>query len=132
MTFFNQLKQLQKKAYAPYSHYKVAAIAIVGDKQYEGVNIENAAYGIGTCAERTAIANAIVAGEKKIDNLHILCDSGKKFGSPCGACRQFMAEFMHDNAKIFLYNNQGDITEYYLKSLLPSAFRKTYLKERKK
>ncbi len=127
MNYFNELRELQKKSYCPYSKYKVAAIAIneKGDF-FCGVNIENASYGVGTCAERTAIANAIVNGSKKINEIHLICGNNNNFGSPCGACRQFMAEFMSDKAKIIIYNKKGEWKEYTLKELLPNCFRKTF------
>lgn len=127
MNYFKELKELQKKSYCPYSCYKVAAIAIdENGNAYSGVNIENASYGVGTCAERVAISNAIVNGAKKIKEIHLICNDSENFGTPCGACRQFMAEFMSDNDKIIIYNNNGLSKTFIFSELLPECFRKSY------
>lgn len=130
MNRFKHLLELQNCSYAPYSKYKVSAIAVdENGKEYDGVNIENASYGVGTCAERVAISNAIVNGAKKIKKVFLMCDNIETFGTPCGACRQFMAEFMDDNDEIIIYNKKGESKKYLLKDLLPSCFRKTYFIE---
>lgn len=127
MNYFKELKELQKKSYCPYSLYKVAAIAIDECKnKYYGVNVENASYGVGICAERVAISNAIVNGAKEIKEIHLICNESTAFGTPCGACRQFMAEFMSDNSKIIIYNNNGDTKTFLFNELLPECFRKSY------
>src|SRR5512140_3164670 len=78
-------------AYAPYSKYRVgAALRTRSGRVYTGVNIENAAYTVGICAERVAVFKAVAEGEHDFDVLALVTDNG---GSPCGACRQVLAEF---------------------------------------
>lgn len=106
-------------SHAPYSRYRVGA-ALLGatGNVYSGANVENASYGLGICAERTAYVKAISEGEKDFLAIAVVTDNG---GSPCGACRQFMAEFGLDTLvitadKTFDY----DITT--VGGLLPDAF----------
>ncbi len=122
---WNKLQALQAHAYAPYSHYPVTAM-VVGDNdvEYYGVNIENAAYPVGTCAERAAISAAITDGCRKIKAVHLLCGTTTKHGSPCGACRQFINEFITADGKIFIYNNVGEVKTYTIQDLLPMSFKK--------
>lgn len=127
MKYFEKLIEIQKKAYALYSNYKVAAI-VVNDKKelFFGVNVENASYGLSMCAERNAISSAVLNASTKIIEVHILCSNLKSFGTPCGACRQVIAEFMDDDGKIIIYNNEGKTIEYKFSEILPLTFRKTY------
>ena len=131
MTYFNRLLELQKNAYANYSNYKVACILIDENSNcYEGVNVENASFGLTICAERSAIACAVSKGCRKIIEAHIICSNKKTFGVPCGMCRQTLAEFMDNDARIILYNINGETKQYLLKDLLPECFRNDYfLKE---
>ncbi|MCG2726081.1 MAG: cytidine deaminase [Elusimicrobia bacterium] len=96
----NAAKTAQKKAYCPYSRYPVGAAALMeSGKIYTGCNIENASFGLSCCAERTAIFNAIVHGEKKLRAMAIVAKSAK----PCGACRQVIIEFaLKDTEIIFV------------------------------
>lgn len=112
----------REKAYAPYSRYKVGA-AILGSngKIYTGCNVENASYGLAICAERVAIFKAVSDGVKKFKRIAIATGSSKP-GSPCGACRQVMAEFCHD-IKIIITNSKGVSRKTTLTKLLPDAFR---------
>lgn len=83
--------QVRQWAYAPYSKYRVgAALLTTSGKIYDGVNIENAVYPLGLCAERVAIFKAVSEGEREFDTMAIATENG---GMPCGACRQVMAEF---------------------------------------
>src|SRR3989339_1165188 len=83
-------KQAQKMAYCPYSRYPVgAAVLTESGRIYSGCNIENASLGLTCCAERTAIFNAVIHGEKKIKSICLVARSAK----PCGACRQVITEF---------------------------------------
>jgi cytidine deaminase len=112
--------KIRKLAYAPYSHYSVGA-ALLGKsgKIYTGVNVENAAYPTSICAERTALFKAVSEGERSFKAIAIVTENG---GSPCGSCRQAMAEFGLELVVI-----QADLTgkvkeEAILKELLPGAF----------
>ncbi len=124
---FNELLKLLELAYADYSHYKVAAIALCDGKKYYGVNIENAAYPSGICAERVAIFSAITSGKRKIDSISIISQT-ELFTSPCGGCRQVMCEFMQDDSEITIYNSKGEFKKYMLKELLPFSFKIDSLK----
>ncbi|MCA9994127.1 MAG: cytidine deaminase [Anaerolineales bacterium] len=112
-------RAVQKKAYAPYSHYLVGA-ALLGDDGvvYTGVNIENASYGLTVCAERTAVFNMVNAGTKTFQAIAV-CGEGKS--SPCGACRQVLVEFAGD-VPVYLTSSQGEVLETTLHTLLPHHF----------
>jgi len=114
-------------AYAPYSNYQVgAALLTTSGRIYEGVNIENAAYPTGMCAERVAIFKAVSEGERQFEAIAVVTRNG---GTPCGACRQVVAEFGQDTI-ILIANDQGQIIqETRIKELLPSAFGPNDLNE---
>lgn len=110
----------RKHAYAPYSKFLVgAAVRAASGKIYTGCNIENASYGLTICAERSALFSAVGAGERKFTALCVVGDTEAPI-SPCGACRQVMAEFKVP--KIILANLKGDVKEYTLDELLPLSF----------
>lgn len=105
-----KLKNLINNAYAPYSNYRVAAIAVMNDgKMFNGVNVENASFGATICAERNAINSAVANGYKKGDfkELHIMVDSNK-IGYPCFICRQTISELCDARMEITLYTTSGD------------------------
>lgn len=112
-------------AYAPYSHYAVgAALLTASGRIYEGVNIENAAYPTGMCAERVAVFKAVSEGEREFVAIAVATTNG---GSPCGACRQVLSEFGLD-VVVLLANQAGEVVlETSLEQLLPGAFRPTDL-----
>jgi len=115
-----------KNAYAPYSHFHVGATLLTkSGKLYTGVNVENASYGLTNCAERTAIFSAVADGEREFEALVVVADTEKPV-SPCGACRQVMAEF--GDFKVILTNLKGEIIETTVKELLPYSFDKKDLK----
>ncbi len=109
------------RSYSVYSKYKVAAAVEMDDGSvYNGVNIENASYGLTICAEQSAIANAITKGDsRKINKIAIVNPDSYPF--PCGACRQFISEFTKD-AKIIVARNTCDYKVYNIKDLLPASF----------
>lgn len=83
----------QQAAYAPYSKYRVGAAVLTEDgRVFSGCNVENASYGLCLCAERSAISAAVVAGAQKFVAIAVVTQ-GPEVGSPCGMCRQVMAEF---------------------------------------
>lgn len=126
-SIFEKLNQLKNNSYCDYSKFYVSAIAKCDGKLYYGVNIENAAFPSGVCAEISAITTAISYGANKVDELYILTKS-QNFGSPCGNCRQFMSEFMEDdNTKIYLFNPKGEHKVYSIIELLPHRFTKKEL-----
>lgn len=118
-------QEARPQAYAPYSHYLVgAALLTASGKMYSGVNIENAAYPSGICAERVAVFKAVSDGEKQFQALAVVTKNG---GFPCGACRQVLAEFGLDTL-ILIANEEGKLLrETSLEALLPKAFLPIHL-----
>jgi cytidine deaminase len=108
------------RAYAPYSRYTVgAALLTSSGRIFDGVNVENAVYPLTMCAERTAIFKAISEGDLEILAIAVASRNG---GSPCGSCRQVLAEF-GPQAQVIMVNEQGQITgQAPLTELLPLAF----------
>lgn len=112
--------QVRQYAYAPYSNYPVsAAVRTRSGKIFTGVNIENAAYPNGICAERVAIFKAVSEGERDLDALALVTENG---GSPCGACRQVMAEFNLEMRVLILDVSGRLVQETTVRDLLPGAF----------
>jgi len=110
----------KKKAYAPYSNFRVGAALLANGKIYSGFNIENASYSLTVCAERVAAINALVDGSKDFEKIAIASD-GADFITPCGACLQFLAEFSKD-MEFILIDGKGDSKVTTLKELFPSPF----------
>ena len=116
----NAALSARERAYAPYSKFLVgAAVLAKSGKIYTGCNIENASYGLTVCAERNALFSAVGAGEREFTALCVVGDTEAPI-SPCGACRQVMAEFKVP--RIILANLRGDVKEYTLEELLPYGF----------
>ena len=102
-------KESFKNSYSPYSNYRVAAAALAkSGKIYGGTNIENASYGLTMCAERCAVFKAISEGEKEIKALLIIVSQDPRLpeATPCGACRQVIAEFARPDTPIYTLNLQ--------------------------
>ncbi len=119
----------KKNSYSPYSKFRVSSVVLTKKGNiYKGVNIENAAYSVTICAERSALSSAISAGEKEIDTIIITGDSDMTY--PCGVCRQFMAEFLDNDSKIVIANSVEDYKIYGLKDILPYNFSKKDLEEK--
>lgn len=108
-------------AYAPYSHYDVgAAVLTQCGHIFTGCNVENASYGLTMCAERVAIGKAISEGQRKLLAVAVATRDG---GSPCGACRQVLAEFADGSLEVFLINPEGQrLAHLTLDELLPRRF----------
>ena len=119
-TLIDLALEARKKAYCPYSGYPVgAALLTKGGAVYLGANIENAAYGSTICAERTAIFQAVLDGAREFERIIVATRDG---GSPCGSCRQVMAEFSLDMIVTFV-NEAGEVTaEGTVLDILPHAF----------
>lgn len=111
-----------KQAHVPYSHFHVGAALLTTDgKIYRGCNIENASYGLTNCAERTAIFKAISEGDKQFSAIAVVGDTDGPI-SPCGACRQVLAEFCDDHTQIILANLKGDFVITNINEILPGYF----------
>lgn len=110
----------RQRAYAPYSNYQVgAALVTPGGKFFTGCNVENAAYPTGLCAERVAIFKAVSEGEREFTALAVVTSNG---GTPCGSCRQVMAEFGLDTI-VLIADALGKLRqETSVAELLPGAF----------
>ena len=119
---FEAARQVQAKAYAPYSRFKVGA-AVRGESGaiYTGCNVENAAYPVGTCAEAAAIAAMVAAGERRIAAILVL-GGGEALVTPCGACRQRIREFAAPDTKVHAADAGGVRRSFSLDALLPFAF----------
>jgi cytidine deaminase len=112
---FDQLmaaaRRSRELAYAPYSRFQVGAAVLTKDgRQFHGCNVENAAYGLCNCAERTALNSAVAAG----------CAGPV---SPCGSCRQVMAELCDEDMPVLLSNLQGELQQTRVAALLPGSFK---------
>jgi cytidine deaminase len=117
-----EAKKAREFAYAPYSKFKVGAALLSKDGQvYHGCNIENAAYSMTNCAERTALFKAYSEGVKQFDSLVVVADTDGPV-SPCGACRQVISELCDAEMEVVLTNLKGDILKLKVKDLLPGAF----------
>ena len=117
-----QSKLARENAYVPYSKFKVgAALLAKNGTVYEGCNIENASYGLTNCAERTAIFKAISEGVTEFRAIAIVADTPGPC-SPCGACRQVIAEFCAQDMPVYLTNMNGDVQETTVGALLPGVF----------
>ena len=113
---YERTLELKERAYAPYSNFLVGAAVRARDgRVFEGVNVENAAYPLGICAERTVIAQAVTDGCKPGDLEEIAITA-----SPCGGCRQWHSEFKVD--RVIFANNDGELVEYTPDELLPDGF----------
>ncbi len=127
---YKKLKKLINNSYSPISKFKVSSIVIdENNNEYSGVNVEYIIPTISTCAERNAISKSITNGSKfgTIKEVHIL-SINKDFVFPCGLCRQAIFESSNGKAKVFLYNQKGEVKEYLISKLLPHAFSKKDLK----
>jgi cytidine deaminase len=121
-------RQVRERAYAPYSKYFVGA-AVLADsgKVYTGCNVENASYGLTICAERNAIFKGVSEGESKFVAIAVVTTNG---GSPCGACRQVIFEFMNSDAPVAMSDHDLEsVTFSTVGELLPDGFTPRKLRE---
>jgi len=124
-----EAKKARNKAYVPYSKFPVgAALLTSSGKVYHGCNIENAAYSMCNCAERTALFKAYSEGDKEYLMLAVVADTARPV-PPCGACRQVISELCKRDMKIILTNLNGDIRLLTVEELLPGAFSAEDLNE---
>lgn len=119
-----KLKELHKNSYSPYSNFAVSAVVVMKDgSSFSGVNVENASYGAGICAERSAIVSAVSAGYKKGDfkELHVMVSSGS-IGMPCFICRQVISEFFDKEDMVYCYATTGEVEKHTVLELCPYPF----------
>ncbi len=120
----DKLVKLLENSYSPYSHFRVASIAVMKDgREFGGVNVENASYGASICAERSAILSAISAGYKRYDfeTLYVMCDNDK-IGMSCFVCRMVISEMFEPDKKIIAMNPNGDEEVHTVSELCPYPF----------
>ena len=112
-------REARQRAYAPYSCFAVGA-ALLGrsGRVYAACNVENVSYGLSICAERAAVFKAVSEGEQQFEALAVVTSAG---GSPCGACRQVLAEFNY-NMTVYVADTKGQYRAFTVKELLPEAF----------
>ena len=125
-----KLLELHKNSYSPYSNFAVSAILVMKDgKEFNGVNVENASYGAGICAERSAIVSAVSAGYKKgqFKELNVMVSSGE-IGWPCFVCRQVITEFFEKSAIVRAWATTGEYIEHTVEELCPYPFDSEDLK----
>ena len=130
LDLLEKAKEARQKAHAPYSEYKVgAAILAKSGKTYVGANIENASYGVTSCAERTAIAAMVMGGEQEILAIAVVT---KDQGYPCGICLQAINEFSSDPnlCKIVVPSN-GGYQIHTLHELAPHLWRSDFVSKPK-
>ncbi len=122
MSLVEDAARVRENAYAPYSNFKVgAAVRAASGTVYLGVNVENAAYPEGTCAEAGAIAAMVSAGETRISEVAVIADSPSPV-APCGGCRQKLAEFGGADVPVTLATTRGGERRTTVGALLPGAF----------
>lgn len=124
---FTAALAIQAHSYSPYSHYPVgAAIRSASGRVYAGCNIENAAYPQGLCAEASAIAAMVSAGERQITAVLTICN-GEITGTCCGGCRQKIREFASPDTPIYACGPDGIRATFTLDELLPHSFGPEHL-----
>lgn len=123
-------KQAAENAHAPYSNFRVGAAVLADGQVFTGCNVENASYGLSLCAERNALSSMVAAGHTRAEGVAVYCldadpnafpedpARAQAFSSPCGACRQWLAELAPE---AWVVTNAGG--PYSLADLLPMAFR---------
>lgn len=122
ISLLDHAKAVRENAYAPYSNFKVgAAVQTASGTIYTGVNVENVAYPEGTCAEAGAIAAMCAAGERQIVEVAVIADSPMPV-TPCGGCRQKIAEFARPDTIVRMYTTGGAQMDMTVAQLLPGVF----------
>lgn len=127
MTLLDAAIKVRENAHAPYSNFKVgAALKAASGTIYTGCNVENVAYPEGTCAEAGAIAAMVAGGDTAIKEITVVADSPKPV-SPCGGCRQKIAEFAQGDVVVTLSTMDGVTQQTTVAALLPGSFDADYM-----
>jgi len=134
LKLIERARQVAANAYVPHSHFRVGA-AVLGERgTYAGANVENASFGLGHCAERSALSAAVAAGDRKIRAIAVACIDADTASAPdelmpCGACRQWILELAKD-AVILIARPDGSSESVTISDLLPKPFRLIDKRER--
>ncbi len=127
MTLLEAAAAVRENAYVPYSRFKVgAAIRAASGAIYAGCNVENVSYPQGTCAEAGAIAAMVAAGETRIEEVLVIADSPLPV-SPCGGCRQKIAEFAGPDVRVTMTTLEGNAQTLTVAELLPGVFSQDHM-----
>ncbi len=129
-TLFAAARAARARAHAPYSNYAVGAAILADDgKVYAGCNVENASFPEGWCAETTAIGHLVMGGARRIVRAVVVADridkaavAGGRFCTPCGGCRQRLAEFSGPDTEVFAADPDGASQRFTMAELLPAGF----------
>lgn len=113
-------------AYAPYSKFHVGAAVLMDGHVYAGANVENASYPLCVCAERNAIAAGVAAGARVLEAIVVVTEMAPP-SSPCGGCRQVIAEFAAPDAPVIARNLAGEERRWTVAELLPDSFTRAEL-----
>ena len=113
----------RSRAYAPYSNFEVGSALLAEGEVFDGANVENASYGLALCAERNAVARAVLDGVREIEAVAVVTGTSPPAG-PCGMCLQTLREFTSDPTKlrVLLANPKGEVKRFTLAELLPHGF----------
>lgn len=127
MSLLDAAREVRENAHVPYSRFKVgAALRAASGTVYRGCNVENVAYPEGTCAEAGAIAAMVAGGDTQISEVAVIADSPLPV-SPCGGCRQKLAEFAGPDVVVTLATLDGKMQSVTVAELLPGAFDADYM-----
>jgi cytidine deaminase len=127
MSLIETARAVRENAHAPYSKFKVgAAVQAASGTIYVGCNVENVAYPEGTCAEAGAIAAMIAGGDTRIAAVAVIADSPQPV-SPCGGCRQKIAEFADGDVVVTMATTDGTVFDTTVGKLLPGSFDADYM-----
>ncbi len=119
-------RRARARAYAPYSRFRVGAAVRAGGRVHVGCNVENASYGLTVCAERNAVAAAVLGGRRRLEAVAVASGTSPPT-PPCGACLQTLAEFAGPALPVMLAGAGGALVETTLGALLPRGFSKRFL-----
>jgi cytidine deaminase len=119
-------RRARAKAHAPYSRFQVGAAVLAGGAVHAGCNVENASYGLTVCAERNAVAAAVLAGARRLEAVVVVSGTSPPT-PPCGMCLQTLAEFGVASLPVILVGTRGARDQTTLGALLPRAFSKKFL-----
>lgn len=127
MSLLKAATEVRENAHAPYSNFKVgAALRTASGSIFTGCNVENVAYPEGTCAEAGAIAAMCAAGEREIAEVLVIADAPLPV-TPCGGCRQKLAEFARGDVQITMTTTEGNSMAMSMAELLPGAFSNEHM-----